>query len=229
MLSQHLIDATGLFALLLSVIALVRPSEQALVKLSGWSSALWTINNLLLGAATAAALSALSVVRQAGASALRDRAGRARTLMVAGLVLAALGIAAATWRGVDSIFPLAGSLTATYAMFHLRGARLRLALVLVNAFWMVSGIAYEAWWQVAANTLSGTAAAVGAWRLALAERHETQGRVFGEPAADGFCPSQCACRVQAAWLRHATQSMAGHFASADVGGPLRKANLVPNR
>jgi hypothetical protein len=196
MLTQHLIDATGSFALLLSVIALLRPSEQALVKLSGWSSALWTLNNLLIGATMAAALSALSVGRQAGASALRERAGSARRMAVAGLVVATLAIAAVTWSGAESIFPLAGSLTATYAMFHLRGARLRLALVLVNAFWMVNGLVNDAWWQIAANALSGSAAAVGAWRLALVAGGETEQRVAGEPeAGDHFCLAECDCRA----------------------------------
>jgi hypothetical protein len=196
MLSQHLIDATGFVALLLSVTALVRPSERALVKLSGWSSALWTANNLLIGAHMAAALSALSVGRHAGAAALRDRAGLVKTMTVAGLLLATLAIASLTWSGGWSIFPLAGSLTATYAMFHLRGTRLRWAMVLVNAFWMVNAIAYHAWWQIAANALSGTAAAIGAWRLRSAD-------VDGNEPADtrqaaitgGRCLPECFCQV----------------------------------
>jgi hypothetical protein len=196
MLTQHLIDATGSLALLLSVIALLRPSEQALVKLSGWSSALWTLNNLLIGATMAAALSALSVGRQAGAWALRDRAGAARRMTVTGLVVATLGIAVVTWSGLESIFPLAGSLTATYAMFHVRGARLRLALALVNAFWMVNGLLNDAWWQVAASALSGTAAAMGAWRLAFVARGETEPRAAGEPeAGDRFCLAECDCKA----------------------------------
>jgi hypothetical protein len=198
MLTHHLIDATGAFALLLSVIALLRPSEQALVKLSGWSSALWTLNNLLMGATMAAALSALSVGRQAGASALRDRDGPARRMTVAGLVVATLAIAVMTWGGVESIFPLAGSLTATYAMFHLRGARLRLALVIVNAFWMVNGLVNDAWWQIAANTLSGSAAAVGAWRLAFVAPGQTEQRADDErEAGDRFCLAECDCRAAA--------------------------------
>jgi hypothetical protein len=196
MLTQHLVDATGSFALLLNVIALLRPSEQALVKLSGWSSALWTLNNLLIGATMAAALSALGVGRQAGASALRDRAGPARTVTVAGLVVATLAIAGVTWSGVESIFPLAGSLTATYAMFHLSGARLRLALVLVNALWMANGLVNDALWQIAANALSGSAAAFGAWRLAFVARGETEQRADDErEAGDRFCLAECDCRA----------------------------------
>lgn len=195
MLSQHLIDATGLFALLLSVIALLRPSELALMRLSGWSSALWTANNLLMGATMAAALSALSVGRQAGAAALRDRAGPARTVAIGGLVLATLTIAALTWSGPKSVFPLAGSLTATYAMFHLRGARLRMAMVLVNAFWMVNAVAYDAWWQIAANAISGTAAAVGAWRLASSQGDENA-RSDEAARGDEHCRfADCSCKA----------------------------------
>jgi hypothetical protein len=195
MLSQHLIDATGFVALLLSVAALVRPSERALVKLSGWSSALWTANNLLIGAHMAAALSALSVGRQAGAAALRDRAGLARTMTVAGLLLATLAIASLTWSGAWSIFPLAGSLTATYAMFHLRGTRLRWTMVLVNALWMVNAIAYDALWQIAANALSGTAAAIGAWRLRTANAHDSEPADAQDAAiAAKCCLPECFCQ-----------------------------------
>jgi hypothetical protein len=193
MLSQHLIDATGFLALLLSVIALLRPSERALMQLSGWSSALWAANNLLMGATLAAALSALSVGRQAGAATLRDRPGPVRTAAIAALLLATLTIAALTWSGAHSVFPLAGSLTATYAMFYLRGTRLRLAMVLVSAFWMVNAVAYDAWWQITANALSGTAAAVGAWRLAFAGANENA-RADGPPGTnEDCCLAECSC------------------------------------
>lgn len=168
MLSQHLIDATGILALSLNVSALVRPSDRTLLKTTGWASALWALNNLLLGALSAAALSALSVGRQIGAAALHDRPGRWKAAAFAAVVAATLLIAGLTWNGLDTLFPAIGSLVGTYAMFYLRGAAMRLAIVLVNALWMVNAVAYDAWWQIAANTLSGTAAAIGAWRTRAA-------------------------------------------------------------
>jgi len=164
MLSQHIIDATGILALSLNVSALVRPSDRTLLKTSGWASAIWALNNLLMGAVTAAALSVLSVGRQVSATVLHDRPGLLKTAVFAGLVAATLLIAALTWNGAYTIFPAAGSLVGTYAMLYMRGASLRLAMVLVNALWMFNAVAFDSWWQMAANTLSGTAAAIGAWR-----------------------------------------------------------------
>ena len=168
MLSQHIIDATGILALSLNVSALVRPSDRTLLKTTGWASAIWALNNLLLGALTAAALSALSVGRQLGAVALHDRPGRVKAIAFASLVMATLLIAGLTWNGSHTVFPVAGSLVGTYAVLYMRGAALRLAMVLVNALWMVNAVAYDSGWQMAANVLSGTAAAIGAWRARAA-------------------------------------------------------------
>jgi len=164
MLSHHLINATGLVALSLNVGALLRPGDRTLLKIGSWASALWAVNSLLIGAPTAAALSALSVGRQASALALQDRPG---WLKVAAFLLfmgATLVVSALTWHGAYSLFPAAGSLVGTFAMFWLRGTRLRAAMVLVSALWLVSAVAYVAWWQIVANGLSGGAAAFSAWR-----------------------------------------------------------------
>ena len=164
MLSHHLVDATGLVALSLNVGALLRPGDRTLLKIGGWASALWAINSLLIGAPTAAALSALSVARQASALALQDRPGRLKGAAFVVFVGATVLVSALTWHGAYSIFPAAGSLVGTVAIFWLRGSRLRSAMVLVSALWLVNAVVYVAWWQIAANGLSGAAAAVGAWR-----------------------------------------------------------------
>ena len=164
MLSHHLIDATGLVALSLNAGALLRPGDRTLLKIGSWASALWAINSLLIGAPTAAALSALSVGRQATALALQDRRGRLKCGAFLVFVGATLVVSALTWHGAYSLFPAAGSLVGTYAMFWLRGTRLRSAMVLANALWLVNAIAYVAWWQIAANGIWGGAAAFSAWR-----------------------------------------------------------------
>jgi len=164
MLSHHLIDATGLVALSLNVGALLRPGDRTLLKIGSGASALWAINSLLIGAPTAAALSALSVARQASALALQDRPGRLKAGAFVAFVVATLLVSALTWHGAYSLFPAAGSLVGTFAMFWLRGGKLRAAMVLVSGLWLVNAVAYVAWWQIAANGLSGAAAAVSAWR-----------------------------------------------------------------
>jgi hypothetical protein len=175
MLAQHFIDVTGVIALSLNIRALVGASDRTMLKTTGWASAIWAMNSLLIGAHTAAALSALSVGRQVGASMLLNHPSRTKRIALAVLVAATLGIATLTWDGVGTLFPVAGSLIASYAMLYLRGPELRWAMVLVSAFWMVNAVAFDAWWQIAANGLAGTAAAVGAWRAQRAMTSEEPG------------------------------------------------------
>lgn len=164
MLAQHFIDFTGVIALSLNVRALVGASDRTMLKTTGWASAIWAMNSFLIGAHTAAALSALSVGRQVGASMLLNHPTRTKTIAFAVLVAATLSIATLTWNGVGTLFPVAGSLVASYAMLYMRGAALRWAMVGVSALWMVNAVAFNAWWQIAANGLAGVAAAAGAWR-----------------------------------------------------------------
>jgi hypothetical protein len=165
MLYQHLIDATGLIALTLNVSGLVRQDDRAMMRTGAWASAVWALNNLLIGAQTAAVLSAVGAGRQAGASALRARGGRPRAWAFGGIAGATVLLAALTWTGAVTAAVLAGSLLATFAMFYLRGAGLRWAMVLVNGLWMVNAVASDAGWQMAASAIAGSAAAAGAWRV----------------------------------------------------------------
>lgn len=164
MLLMHLIDATGIAALSLNISGLVRPGDGRLLKTSGWASALWALNSLMLGAPTAAALNALSVGRQASAAVLLNRPGRLKAATFAAFVAVTLLLATILWSGALGLFAVAGSLLGTYAMFYLRGASLRWALAVVNALWLSNALVYDAFWQVAANLVCGIAAAIGAWK-----------------------------------------------------------------
>jgi hypothetical protein len=164
MLADTLINATGLFALTLNVSGVVRPNDRTLMRTSGWASALWAVNNVLIGAHTAAALSVLSVGRQSAAAALHGRVASLRWIAFATIVVLTLLIGWFSWSGMLTLFPVAGSLIGSYAMLFMQGARLRIALVVINAFWLYGALSYDAWWQVGANVVAGTAAAVGALR-----------------------------------------------------------------
>jgi hypothetical protein len=164
MLADTLINATGLFALTLNVSGVVRPNDRTLMRTTGWASALWAVNNVLIGAHTAAALSVLSVGRQSAAAALHGKAPRLRSIAFATIALLTFFIGWLSWSGVPTLFPVAGSLIGSYAMLFMKGARLRIALVVINAFWLYNALSFGAWWQVGANVVAGTAAAVGAWR-----------------------------------------------------------------
>lgn len=162
--ASHLIHATGLVALTLNVRGLVGASDKSLRRSTGIASAIWAVNNFLIGAHTAAALSMVSVGRQASAEAVQHRTKRTRLAAFLALVALTLVVSAFTWNGWATVCTGAGSLVATWAMFYLGGMRLRMAMVLVASLWMYNAWAYNSWWQMVANLASGGAALYGAWR-----------------------------------------------------------------
>lgn len=162
--ASHLIHITGLVALALTVFGLVGSNDRALRKTTGIASAIWAINNLLMGAHTAAALNAISIGRQASAEVVQSRSSRTRLLAFLFIVAISLIASSLTWEGWTSVYTAAGSLVGTWAMFYLRGAALRLAMVLVAVLWMYNAWAYNSWWQMVGIFASGSAALFGAWR-----------------------------------------------------------------
>lgn len=163
-----LVHATGLAALAFNVSGLVGRSDRALRHSTGWASALWAANNLLMGAQSAAALSALSVGRQASASAVQGRSERTKLFSCIAFLAVTLAVGLLTWNGLASLFMTAGSMLATYAMFYMRGVALRVAMVGVAVLWMYNAWAYDSWWQMFGNTVNGGAAAYGAWQASKA-------------------------------------------------------------
>jgi len=164
-----LVDVTGLAALSFNVAGLVRTSDRSLRRSSGWASALWAANNLLMGAQSAAVLSALSVGRQVSASSTQGSSEKIKRLCCGAFLLVTLLLGALTWNGVTTIFSMAGSMLATYAMFYMRGVALRLAMIGAASLWMYNAWAYDSWWQMLGNSLSASAAAYGAWRASQAK------------------------------------------------------------
>lgn len=163
-----LIHASGLFALMFNIKGLVRPCDRTLRRTTGLAAVLWAVNNLLLGAHTAAALSAVTVGRQISADAVQQATERKRLLACLGFMALMLVIAIVTWHGAITLVTTAGSMLATYAMFYMHGVRLRLAMVAVSLLWMANAVAFDSWEQAAANIASGAAAAWGAWRIKTA-------------------------------------------------------------
>jgi hypothetical protein len=162
--------ATGLVALALNVWALIGRCDVAMRRHSIVAGCLWTVNNALLGAAGGAALSAVSVSRNASSAIALERSRVARRntfVFFAALTLAAAGL---TWHGWVSAFTLTASLMSTYAMFYMRGAPLRLVMLLVSALWMVHAWQLDSLEQMAANVLTAAAAAYGAWQVTRSSR-----------------------------------------------------------
>ncbi len=168
-MSPIFVHVTGFAALAFNIFGLVGTSDRSLRSSTGWASALWAANNLIIGANSAAALSALSVGRQASASAVQDKSKRSKVLSCAAFLAVTILIGALTWNGAVTLVTMAGSMLSTYAMFFMRGVFLRVAMIAVASLWMFNAFAYDSWWQMAANALNGGAAAFGAWRSAKAK------------------------------------------------------------
>ena len=191
MSSELLIHATGVCALAINVIALVRTCEKSLRIQSGIAGVIWAFNNLLLGAHTAAALSLVSAGRTATSAVTLGAGARFRRSAVIGFVVLTFGIGAFTWHGWPSVFMIAASIMSTFAMFYLRGRRLRLSMLLVSALWMYNAWAYDSWEQMVANVVTAAAALYGAWRTGAAKTASAAASVNGRAAVvpDGTASS----------------------------------------
>jgi hypothetical protein len=157
--------ATGLVALALNVWSLICRCDVAMRRHSILAGCLWTLNNALLGAAGGAALSAVSASRTASSAVTLERSRVARRNTFIFFALLTLVAAGLTWHGWVSAVTLAASLMSTYAMFYMRGAPLRLAMLLVSGMWMVHAWQVDSPEQMAANVLTAAAAAYGAWQV----------------------------------------------------------------
>jgi len=160
-----LIHATGLAALALNVVALVCTCERRLRWRSGAAGVAWALNNFLLGANVAAALSVVGAGRVATSAVTLGGRRRARRLAFAGFCALTLLVGAATWGGWESALIVGASLMSTYAVFHLTGPALRWVMLAVSAMWMVNAWSVGSWEQIAANLLSAAASLWGACRL----------------------------------------------------------------
>ena len=166
MSTDFLIHLTGLSALVLNVLAIVRTCERRLRLQSGAAGLVWALNNLLLDAHSAAALSLVSAGRTASSAVTLQSGERRRRLAFIGFAALTVLVAALTWQGWLSVFLVIASLLSTYAMFYMRGPALRWVMLLVSMLWMINAWSYGSWEQVAANAATGAAALYAAWRTA---------------------------------------------------------------
>ncbi|MEO6747229.1 MAG: YgjV family protein [Caldimonas sp.] len=163
--SDFLVHATGVSALVINVVAMASTCEKSLRVQSAMAGLVWALNNFLLGAYTAAALSLVSASRTTtSAVVLRSAAQVRRTAFIsfAGLTLC---VAAVTWDSRSSLLITIAALLSTYAMFYLRGASLRWSMLVVSALWMDHAWSHGSWEQIAGNALPGLAALYGVWRV----------------------------------------------------------------
>ena len=160
-----LIHATGIAALSLNVVALLCSCERRLRLRSGLAGMAWALNNFLLGAHAAAALSVVSAGRTATSAATLHRTAHERRAAFLAFLALTVGIGIATWTGLATLVMTCASVLSTYAVFHMTGRALRWTMLLVSAMWMLNAWTVGSWEQIAANLASGVACLVGAWRL----------------------------------------------------------------
>ena len=164
MSTELLVHGTGLVALVLNVLALLRRCERRLRLESSLAGLGWALNNLLLGAHTAAALSVVSASRTATAGFALNAPAAQRRRACLGFMALSLGVGLVTSSNWLSLLVVLASLLSTYAMFYLRGRSLRWILVLVSLLWMHSAWSNDSSEQIAANLLGAAAALWGACR-----------------------------------------------------------------
>ncbi|SPE27222.1 membrane hypothetical protein [Burkholderiales bacterium] len=159
-----LAHATGIAALGLSLNGLVNRCDHTLRRTNSVASLLWTLNNLLLGATSAAAMSALSATRTTAADLVHRRGERARHWACAAFVLIALAASALTWQGWPTLLTASASVAVSFGVFYLAGAQLRFVMLVSALLW-----SYNAWLihspeQIMGNSLGIAAASYGVWR-----------------------------------------------------------------
>lgn len=163
--SDLFIHATGLCALALNVLALLRRCEKSLRVQSGCAGLLWALNNVLIGAHGAAALTLVGAGRTATSAATLRHGARVQRAALVGFCTLTVVVGLLAWDGWTTAFVIGASLWSTYAMFRLSGRALRHSMLFVCSLWMVHAWSYNAWEQVAANVVTAAAALYGARRL----------------------------------------------------------------
>jgi hypothetical protein len=170
----NLVRVTGAVALGISVLGLVAPRDQKMLRLLSVSALLWAWNNFLIGAMTACALSALSALRSATCSHIIGKPSKYRLPACLAFCATALGAGAFTWVGVVSIFPLVGTLLSTVSNFFLTGVGLRLVVAVSNLFWLAGSIHYRAWEQIVSLCITLLASCYGIWQAHQAAASQTR-------------------------------------------------------
>ncbi len=176
MISTFLVHATGLAALGLNIRGMLTRHDGQLRTTTGVAAVLWVLNNLLIGAETAAMLSVIAAGRQAS-SVATERRPRLQVWTCASYIALNIAAAIVTWDGLPSIATGVAAAMVTYAMFFLAGAKLRLVMFAGAFLWGYNAVVFDSWEQILANVLSAAAAAMGAWRTRHSQASITRASV----------------------------------------------------
>lgn len=163
-LAMHL---TGLGGLMFQIMGTVGLSDRYLLQSNGVAALLWGINNLMLGALSAAAMCVLNAFRQVLAIGVAERSTKSKWYAFGGFTILACLLTGTLWGGLASFITLFATVLAAYAMIFLDGAALRIVMGLVPSLWMFHATHYTAYWQIIGNSIAICAAFIGARRSYL--------------------------------------------------------------
>ena len=161
---SFLAHATGLAALGLSLNGLVNRNDRTLRRTSSVASLLWTCNNLLLGATSAAAMSALSATRTTTADLVHRSGTHVRHWACAAFILTAVIASAVTWQGWPTLLTGTASIAVSFGVFYLAGAQLRFVMLVSALLWTYNAWLFHSPEQITGNSLGIAAAMYGVWR-----------------------------------------------------------------
>lgn len=173
----------GVTALALCVTAFASRRDDRLMALLVSANVAFALHFLCFGSWTAAALTALIVVRITLARRLKGSV----TAMSA-LLAASLGAAALTWQGPLDVLPVIAAVLGTIGMFLLRGIPMRVLLAGAALAWTL--------YNVLIGSLGGTLAEL----LVLATNLVTMVRLAREPAPAGVAAAERSCWPRAGTL-----------------------------
>lgn len=160
---------TGLLALGLNIYGLASADDRNLRTVAVWASLLMCVHNLLIGAATAAALHTLLILRTLCSTRLVGASKRTQQWACAGFLGATIAFGGATYSGEVSALLVAGSCCVTVAFFFARGAPLRAVIGANCLVWLVNAAEYGSAWQFVSGLLGASSAAIGTWKILRAK------------------------------------------------------------
>lgn len=140
---------------------LVRSRQRVLV-LQVFASLLFGLHYLLLGATTAAAMSAVGVAQNVGVASIRGRAGRLGVL--GATVVAGLAVTAATWSGLPSLCAQSAQLLAAVGRMQRSTQALRWYFLAGAGFWIAHDLQAGSPWVLMSDALAVGVLAAGLWR-----------------------------------------------------------------
>lgn len=140
-------------------------NRKTILQIQLLSGVVWTVQYLLLGVLTGAAMNAL----MAGRNFLFDKY-RTKLLIFWVCMLAILGLGIVTWKNWASLLPILGSAIATIAMWQKSTRRIRYMMLLVPPLWFTYNVIVGSYPGMVGDSVTFISVLVGIYRFDLADK-----------------------------------------------------------